>query len=454
MGAKLKDFLQTGYIHSCLAKHGFEDDSKSHVQRLFSDAASLLLEKSGLEENEVKALWVPGRLEFLGKHVDYAGGRSIVAALQRGFAFIALKHPGKYLSVIDGQSGQHVRIHLESNKLESTLPWGQYIQTVVERVQKNFFELPEGGTICFSSNLPSASGLSSSSALVTGLFLSLDTLFDFGKSKPYQGNIRDLEELADYLGHVENGHSYKHLMGNKGVGTLGGSQDHTAILCSAKNTLRVFSYKPIRMIEEVTLPRGVSLCIASSGVRAEKTRNAKQKYNACSLLIQQILTCVNLSGGNETTLEHIVAGADFSFERMIKTLDTCGDSEKLLQRFYHYYYETREIIPDALSAFKNRDFDALRKVANRSQVLAETYLKNQVDETSFLASAAVELGAIASSAFGAGFGGSVWSLVEKGKAETFREAWNAKYTNRYPEHKQSAYFFIDNTGPPAGMVSI
>src|SRR4026208_1975112 len=31
------------------------------------------------------ALWVPGRIEILGKHTDYAGGRSLVCALERGF---------------------------------------------------------------------------------------------------------------------------------------------------------------------------------------------------------------------------------------------------------------------------------------------------------------------------------------------------------------------------------
>ena len=29
------------------------------------------------------SLWVPGRIEVLGKHTDYAGGRSLVCALER-----------------------------------------------------------------------------------------------------------------------------------------------------------------------------------------------------------------------------------------------------------------------------------------------------------------------------------------------------------------------------------
>ena len=36
----------------------------------------------------VTAGFVPGRIELLGKHTDYAGGHSLVCASQRGFAFI------------------------------------------------------------------------------------------------------------------------------------------------------------------------------------------------------------------------------------------------------------------------------------------------------------------------------------------------------------------------------
>ena len=35
------------------------------------------------------AWWVPGRLEVLGKHTDYAGGRTLICAVPRGFAVAA-----------------------------------------------------------------------------------------------------------------------------------------------------------------------------------------------------------------------------------------------------------------------------------------------------------------------------------------------------------------------------
>ena len=48
------------------------------------EAADAALDAMGAEQHRW-SLWVPGRIEVLGKHTDYAGGRSLVCALVRGF---------------------------------------------------------------------------------------------------------------------------------------------------------------------------------------------------------------------------------------------------------------------------------------------------------------------------------------------------------------------------------
>ena len=58
-------------------------------------------------------------------------------------------------------------------------------------------------------------------------------------------------------------------------------------------------------------------------------------------------------------------------------------------------------------------------LVDESQRAAERWLDNQIHETMTLASEARRLGADAASAFGAGFGGSVWALVAAPDAERF-----------------------------------
>src|SRR3712207_3169928 len=52
------------------------------------------------------AVFVPGRVEVLGKHTDYAGGRSLLAAVERGVCLVALVRADRTVRVIDGTVGE------------------------------------------------------------------------------------------------------------------------------------------------------------------------------------------------------------------------------------------------------------------------------------------------------------------------------------------------------------
>jgi galactokinase len=76
-------------------------------------------------------------------------------------------------------------------------------------------------------------------------------------------------------------------------------------------------------------------------------------------------------------------------------------------------------------------------------------LGNQVPETIALAQSARELGAVAASAFGAGFGGSVYALVDTAGAEEFRHRWVKAYSAAFPNRGTDATFFVTRAEPPA-----
>jgi galactokinase len=91
----------------------------------------------------------------------------------------------------------------------------------------------------------------------------------------------------------------------------------------------------------------------------------------------------------------------------------------------------------------------VRELVARSQSLAESALRNQIPETIHLAHRATELGAAAASAFGAGFGGSVWALVRDEEITTFTARWRDDYIARFPERRHRAEFFDSRPGPAA-----
>ena len=113
--------------------------------------------------------------------------------------------------------------------------------------------------------------------------------------------------------------------------------------------------------------------------------------------------------------------------------------DALEKRLDHFIHEDARI-PEAVDAFRHADEERIGRLAEGSQADAETLLGNQIPEMSALARTARELGAFASSSFGAGFGGSVWALVEHDRAEAFARRWHAEA-------------FIAPPGPPVVELS-
>jgi galactokinase len=111
--------------------------------------------------------------------------------------------------------------------------------------------------------------------------------------------------------------------------------------------------------------------------------------------------------------------------------------------------ESNHLVPEAARAIATRDYARLGAVAERSHALAIEKLGNQLPETIDLQLSARTLGAHAASAFGAGFGGSVWALVPTASAESFAQEWEREYRSRYAEAGRTSRFFASRPGGPA-----
>ena len=123
--------------------------------------------------------------------------------------------------------------------------------------------------------------------------------------------------------------------------------------------------------------------------------------------------------------------------------------EYLPQRLEQFLVEAHEVVPGASAALRDGDLAAFGQIVDRSQHYSEHYLGNQVPETVYLQASARRLGASAASAFGAGFGGSVWALVPSAQAEDFAQRWLSDYRQAYPEPGQRAATLITRPGPSA-----
>jgi galactokinase len=404
--------------------------------------------------------WVPGRIEVLGKHTDYAGGRSLLCAVERGFTMVAAPRSDARLRILDLRLMELAESEIGPEMSAPARHWSTYPFTVARRMARDFPTLGRvrGADIVFFSDLPRAAGVSSSSALVVATFLALAEVNDLSSLPEFVEHIGDNEHLAGYLGAVENGWSFGHLAGDTGVGTLGGSEDHTAILCGRPDELVQYTFRPVHFERAVPVPAGHTFAVGVSGVRAEKTGAARERYNRASRSMSVIAEIWRrATGRDEATAAAVIASSPTALDELRAVITSADTSEtgltpqQLLARLDHFVVESTELIPAASDALAHHDLIAFGDIVNRSQARAERLLENQIDETVALARSARELGAVAASAFGAGFGGSVWALVRSDTADDFLRRWERHHRERFPSAApgDDESFFVTNAGPSA-----
>ena len=401
---------------------------------------------------DLHCYFVPGRIEFLGKHTDYGGGRSLIAAIERGFCVAAAERDDSKVLITDASRNERIEFDLTQELTPTVGHWSNYPLTVASRLVKNFRGAQKGADIIFTSDLPPSAGLSSSSALVVAIFSVLSRVNAIDQRDEYKENIKCLEDLAGYLGAVENGRTFGSLSGSTGVGTLGGSQDHTAILCCRPGHLSQYSFSPVRYENSIAIHDDYVFAIAVSGVSADKTGSALEKYNRVSLMAAEVLSIWrSATGRDDPTLMAATTSSADAPQAIRDTISASGgitfSVDALLRRYEQFHRECTEIIPGVADALVTGDMDRVGELVDRSQDGAERMLGNQVPETIALAKSARGLGAIAASAFGAGFGGSVWALVKRDGAETFVSKWSEEYSSTFPDSATNAEFFLTRAGP-------
>jgi galactokinase len=409
---------------------------------------SALVSRLGVERsdrNAWTAWYIPGRIEVLGKHTDYAGGRSLIAAVDRGICCVGAPRADGRLSIVD--TSRRSSVLLDPDLPEPSINWANYPLTVLRRLNRNFPEAVGGADLVFDSDLPSASGLSSSSALMIAALLTLRDVNHLDSTDQWRASISTDEDLAAYAATIENGSGFRGLPGERGVGTMGGSEDHTAILCSMAGQLAQYSFRPTRPERSIRLPGNWMLAIGVSGVRAQKTGNAKDAYNRAATRAAEILSrWQRTSGRHDDTLASAVESSPGAADR-IRGLLT--DEPMLVRRFDQFVEESTVLVPRAGDQLQADDVTGFGTTVARSQYLAEHLLGNQVPETISLAELARGSGAAAASAFGAGFGGSVWALIGRPVAAEFLNRWQNAYAERHPEAGRRATFFLTEPGPAA-----
>jgi galactokinase len=412
------------------------------------------------EDAPLTAWYVPGRVELLGKHTDYAGGRSLVLALERGFRMVARPRRDGIVRLIPA----------DHPDLQETFPlgtrperpaghWLHYPAVTLERLTSNFDRAARGtgADAAFASDIPVAAGMSSSSAFMTATCLTFARLWTLEETAVWRGNLPGSEELAAYLGCIENGSTYGTLAGSRGVGTFGGSEDHAAMLCSEEGRVGLFRYDPLHLERRLDWPADHLLVVFDSGVPAAKTGASREAYNRAARRARTAAAAFNTARGTAYVSLGALADGECGGgpEGVLEILDRVERDDpalaglRLAARFDQFYREDRIWLPAAVAALEEGDVDALGRIGDASHRAAASGLENALPQTDLLQQSARELGAVAASCFGAGFGGSVWALVPAAEAGDFGVRWLSAYRRAFPGEAARSHQLFTRPGSPA-----
>lgn len=422
-------------------------------------AAAVRAALAGRTNQPLRWWWVPGRIEVFGKHTDYGGGPSLIGALPRGFVMAGARREDGRLRVIDAGDLSSFELDLTTGRTSpgEVSGWRRYVNVLARRLARDFPGAALGADLALASDLPRASGMSSSSALVVGVAHALCQLSGIDQREDWRAVITGPVDKGGYFGCLENGLPFGPFAGDGGLGTFGGSEDQTAIVCSKPGHVSAYTYVPVRHVADVAVPARWTFVLASCGIAAEKAGRAQAQYNRASLGVRRLTELWRAHLGPAAALRDVLAadpgpdGAEARLRAVIdRSVDTEWPREALHVRLTHFVREYGRV-PQAVGAFAAADAGALGALAAASHDDADALLGNQIPETNALVTLARREGAFAASAFGAGFGGSVWALIDTDAPHaiaTFGARWLAAYATLFPLRATQAVWFAARPGAP------
>ena len=328
-----------------------------------------------------------GRINVIGEHVDYCGGKVFPAALNLRCHIYARKTGGNTVRMafrgIDGI------VELDTGKLDSYkgLKIGNYQAGVAYFLQQKGVEII-GCELYYDCTVPFGSGLSSSAAIEVA------TAVAFSE---YAGVEYDKVELALISQKAENEYAGVNCGIMDQFASAMGKKDHAVLLDCA--TLQ-YEYVPLQLGEYCLV---VANCNKPHNLVESKYNVRRQEVETALKKIQTVLPVSCLAE---------ITPKQFSEVRYL----LAGVVEK---RAEHVVMEC-DRVNKAVEALKRGDLEELGRLLNESHFsLRDLYevTGKELDTLSSLARS--ETGCLGSRMIGAGFGGCTISIVKKSMVESF-----------------------------------
>ncbi|MBP5464041.1 MAG: galactokinase [Treponema sp.] len=349
---------------------------------------------------DVRIFSSPARINIIGEHIDYNGGKVFPAAIDR-YLYVAirrredtkityndLKFPGTF----------HFDIHDNFAYVKEN-GYANYLNGILSILGRRGYQIPSGFDILMVSNVPPAGGISSSSALECGFAYAVSEVFGLGVSR------KDIALIGQ-----QSEHEF--------MGVNCGIMDQYIIATGKKDTAEVLDCAKIEH-EYVPLQLGDYRFVVMN--TRKKRQLADSKYNERRSQCEEALKVLQDKGVEAVDLCSL---SPVKWEA-VKNFIADG---VLRKRANHCVYENQRVI-DAVAALKAGDLPRLGRLLNESHAsLKNDYEVTGIELDTLAETAQKQDGCLGARMTGAGFGGCAIALVHKDKVAAFTETVQKAYT--------------------------
>ena len=416
------------------------------------------------ENKEINIVRAPGRVNLIGEHTDYNSLPVLPVAIEKNVICISSPNDNQMVRLYNHDVNFEYREFNINNDKDPYKQgdWGNYVKAGIFWHET---ESKKGFNALFYGNIPVASGLSSSSALVVASGLS------FLEANKLHFNKKDLAE------HLAKAERY--------VGAMGGGMDQAISLLGKEGTALKIDFHPLAY-ETATIPNNISFVVINSMVRAAKTENAGMKYNRRAIECRLITALINkfvskkfaikndflyIGGLKKEYPEIYISAVEYllndvlnkeSFttkdisnlldisveelkEKQLKIKDgplsltdsffpEPEDGFKLKQRFRYIVNESNRV-DEAVKAISSGNIKLFGELMNLSHQDARNLYEISTPELDYLCEVALLNGASGARLTGAGFGGCTISIIENKIVSPFVETLKNQYFHKYFKEK-------------------
>lgn len=348
----------------------------------------------------VRVFSSPARINIIGEHIDYNGGKVFPAAIDR-YLYVAIRRrEDSKISYNDIKFPGTFSFDINDDfAFRKENGYANYLNGILSILKRRGYKIPSGFDILMVSNVPPAGGISSSSALECGFAYAVSELFGLGVSR------KDIALIGQ-----QSEHEF--------MGVNCGIMDQYIIATGKKDTAEVLDCAKVEH-EYVPLELGDYRFVVMN--TRKKRQLADSKYNERRSQCEAALKILQDKG---VEAQDLCSLSPVKWEA-VKHFISDGVLQK---RANHCVYENQRVL-DAVAALKAGDLIRLGRLLDESHAsLKSDYEVTGIELDTLAETAQKQEGCLGARMTGAGFGGCAIALVHKDKVEAFTEAVQKAYT--------------------------